>query len=70
MSYKVTKENMDHWYKEGTAILHREDGPAIEHEDGNKWYYLNDKMISRISLSGHFYSDKEMLAVLKLIIYM
>lgn len=22
---------------------HREDGPAIEFEDGTKWWYLNDK---------------------------
>lgn len=27
------------WYKEGTDILHREDGPAVEHVDGSKYWY-------------------------------
>jgi hypothetical protein len=31
------------WFKEGTDILHREDGPACEHADGSKAYYLNGK---------------------------
>ena len=26
--------------------LHREDGPAIEWEDGNRWWYLNGQSIS------------------------
>jgi hypothetical protein len=26
------------WYKEGTGILHREDGPAIEWSDGSKYW--------------------------------
>jgi len=25
------------------TTLHREDGPAIEHSDGCKWWYLNGK---------------------------
>jgi len=29
------------WYKEGTNILHREDGPACEYANGNKEWYQN-----------------------------
>jgi len=29
------------WYKKGTNILHREDGPAIEYADGEKRWYQN-----------------------------
>jgi hypothetical protein len=32
------------WYKEGTMILHREDGPAIEYFEGSKEWYLNGKL--------------------------
>ena len=31
------------WYKEGTDILHREDGPAGEFINGDKEYWLNGK---------------------------
>ena len=27
------------WYKEGTDILHRENGPAVELKDGSKFWY-------------------------------
>jgi len=30
------------WYKEGTNIRHREDGPAVEYADGTKYWYQND----------------------------
>ena len=33
-----------YWYKTGT--LHREDGPAVEHLDGIKQWYLNDIRLS------------------------
>jgi len=31
------------WYKEGTNILHREDGPAVELYYGGKMWYQNGK---------------------------
>ena len=30
-----------YYYKAGTKILHREDGPAIEFSSGSKFWYLN-----------------------------
>jgi len=30
-----------YWYKKGTEILHREDGPAIEQTNGTKLWYQN-----------------------------
>jgi hypothetical protein len=42
--YRVTVSNSEtRWYKLGTNQLHREDGPAIEHSDGTKHWYLNGK---------------------------
>lgn len=32
------------WYKNGK--LHREGGPAVEYTDGEKYYFLNDKVYS------------------------
>lgn len=32
------------WYKEGTNILHREDGPAVEYTDGSKEWWVNEKL--------------------------
>jgi hypothetical protein len=31
------------WYKEGTTIRHREDGPAIEYANGSKAWFINGK---------------------------
>jgi len=31
------------WYKEGTSILHREGGPAVEFANGEKHWYKNGK---------------------------
>ena len=42
-SIKKIIGNNIYWYKEGTEILHREDGPAIEYDNGYKEYYLNGK---------------------------
>jgi hypothetical protein len=43
--YKVTKTAGGAvWYcKPGTDLLHRLDGPAIELEDGSKFWYVNDR---------------------------
>lgn len=35
-------DNHQRWCKEGTDIVHREDGPAIEATDGTKYWYIND----------------------------
>jgi len=44
MKYTVRiDEEGTFWYKEGTKILHREDGPAIEYADGRKYWWLNGK---------------------------
>ena len=32
------------WYKEGTMILHREDGPTIEYTDGAKYWFIDGKI--------------------------
>lgn len=29
------------WYKEGTNLRHREDGPAVEYTNGTKLWYIN-----------------------------
>ena len=35
-----------YYYKAGTEILHREDGPAIEYADGTTFWYLNGKEVT------------------------
>ena len=37
---EVTKEYTK-WFKEGTNVRHRTDGPAIEYANGIKFWYLN-----------------------------
>ena len=32
------------YFKEGTKILHREDGPAVEYPNGDKVWYQNDQL--------------------------
>jgi hypothetical protein len=45
MKYTVeTNEYTTYWYKEGTNILHRENGPAIEWTNGNKHWHVNGKL--------------------------
>jgi len=39
---EVTKDSTS-WYKEGTSILHRLDGPAIEWANGDKYWYKEGK---------------------------
>jgi len=41
---EVDLEKNIRWYKEGTKILHREDGPAVEIAGGTKYWYQNDKL--------------------------
>src|SRR3990167_4937290 len=40
----VDEEGTIYWYKEGTEILHREDGPAMEYFDGDKFWFQNNKL--------------------------
>lgn len=39
----VDKDGDKYYY---STILHREDGPAIEHADGNKSWFFNDKELT------------------------
>ena len=32
-----------YWYKEGTTIYHRLDGPAVEYSDGGRAWFVNGK---------------------------
>ena len=41
--YSKVFEDRIQWYKENTSIFHREDGPAIECTNGNKYWYQNGK---------------------------
>jgi len=42
---RIDKDNNKYYYKDkAMTILHREDGPAIEWADGNKFWYLNGKL--------------------------
>lgn len=38
---KINADGDIYYYKKGTKILHREDGPAIEYADGSKMWYFN-----------------------------
>jgi len=40
---KESKDNRIVYYKKGTKIIHREDGPAVEWTDGTKEWYRNGK---------------------------
>ncbi len=44
-SYIVTREDGNiYYYKDkDRTILHREDGPAVEYEDGSKAWFVNGK---------------------------
>jgi len=44
------------WFKYGTEILHRENGPAVEHEDGYKAWYQNSE-IHRLDGPAQEYPD-------------
>jgi hypothetical protein len=38
--YRGTVFEVKRYYKKGTEILHREDGPAVEWADGSKFWYI------------------------------
>ena len=40
---KINEYGTKFWYINGN-ILHREDGPAVEHTNGYKAWYINDKL--------------------------
>ena len=40
---KVNLHGTKEWHLNGK--LHREDGPAVEYSNGDKRWYLNDKLI-------------------------
>jgi len=45
MKYTVEVYNGNvRWYKEGTNLLHREDGPAREYANGDKAWYQNGEL--------------------------
>ncbi len=48
-TYKVTVDDYGttRWYNE-QGKLHRENGPAIEYEDGEKWWWLNGISYSKL----------------------
>ncbi len=44
MAIEVERRSF-YWVVKGTAIIHREDGPAIEYNDGKRsWYYHNERI--------------------------
>ena len=44
MKYTVeVKQDVTYWRKEGTNILHRENGPAAEWANGTKEWYIDGK---------------------------
>lgn len=48
MKYTVeVNEKSTRWYKEGTVIYHRLDGPAIEYSDGSRYWY-QEGMLHRL----------------------
>jgi hypothetical protein len=59
MRYTVkVSDGNTYWYKEGTNILHREGGPAIEYANGHKYWYSDGKM-HREDGPAVEYSDNE-----------
>jgi len=42
-SYSVNQDEKTIWFKEGTRLIHREDGPAIEYFYGRKEWWQNGK---------------------------
>ena len=40
---KVDQEGTIHYYKPGTDLLHREDGPAVVCNDGQKEWFIDGK---------------------------
>ena len=40
---KTTKYGTWYYSDEAMAVLHREDGPAVDNANGDKYWYLNDE---------------------------
>jgi hypothetical protein len=40
---RIDSDGSRRWYKPGTWILHRLDGPACEYADGSREWWVNDK---------------------------
>ena len=40
---KVDQEGTIQYYKPGTDLLHREDGPAVVYNDGQKEWFIDGK---------------------------
>ena len=43
---EIDSEGTIRWYKFGTNKYHRENGPAIEWADGDKYWFLNGKRLT------------------------
>ena len=35
-------------YRNSNGKLHRTDGPAVEYADGDKYWFINDKLLARM----------------------
>ena len=57
-SYSINYNDKTIWFKKGTKIVHREDGPAIDFYCGNK-YWVQDNKYHRIDGPAMEYSDGE-----------
>jgi len=42
--YEIDEYGTIRWYKKNTDILHREEGPAVEWNDGTKCWYQNGEL--------------------------
>lgn len=54
-SYKVEHDKgLIIWYKDKESpVIHREDGPALEYANGDKYWFLNGEMLTSV------YSQKD-----------
>jgi hypothetical protein len=52
---RPTSTGLQREWKDGIGHLHRRHGPAIEHIDGHKWWYLYGQRVYRAY--SKFYED-------------
>jgi hypothetical protein len=53
LDYEIKiQEGIKTWHINGER--HREDGPAVEHRNGYKEWYINDKRVSETEHKAHF----------------
>jgi len=58
---KTYNDGSKHYYKDKKkTILHREDGPAVEHANGGKEWYLNGKLHRMDGPAVEFVTDRKM----------